>query len=254
MLTPDQRARYERNLLIPGIGESGQEKLAKARVCVIGLGGLGSPAAYYLAAAGVGTVGLVDSDVVDVSNLQRQILHTTDRIGMSKAESAELTLNALNPEVRTQAIHLWLSQDNVADVITQFDVVVEATDNFETKFLINDACLEYRKPFATAGILGLSGQALFVAPGESPCLRCAVPSEPEGVPTTSDMGVLGAVPGILGSLQALETIRYLAGLWAPQDNGAGLLNTIDGDAMRLRTMHIPRRPECRCASLRSTTS
>lgn len=243
----DRRARYERNILIPGIGEAGQERLARARVCVVGLGGLGGSAAYYLAAAGVGHMTLVDSDRVELSNLQRQILHTTDRLGYWKTESAELTLRALNPEARIQTVQTRLTSDNAGELLSAFDAVIEATDNYEAKFLINDTCIEHGVPFATAGILALSGQCLFVVPGKSACLRCLTPNPPTGVPTTGELGVLGAVPGMLGSLETFETVRYLVGLWRPRRDGRGALHSVDGDTMRLHTMEAPRRPDCRCA-------
>ena len=248
-LSAEQRQRYDRNISIPGFGQEGQGRLLRSRALIVGLGGLGSPVAIYLCAAGVGTLGLLDSDVVELSNLQRQVLHPSFRLGSLKAESASETLASLNREVQLKVLPQRLTEANAGELFEQYDVVVECSDNFETKFLINDMCLAYRKPFATAGILSLSGQAMFVVPGQTPCLRCAVPELPEGVPTTAELGVLGAVPGILGSLEALEIIRYLAGVWKPQANGQGLLHTIDGDAMRLATMRVPRRPGCRCASL-----
>ncbi|GMW02924.1 MAG: thiazole biosynthesis adenylyltransferase ThiF [Candidatus Hydrogenedentota bacterium] len=252
MFTPEQLTRYDRNLRIPGIGEAGQARLAQASVAVVGLGGLGSPVALYLAAAGVGTLGLIDSDAVEMSNLQRQVLHTTDRIGVSKVDSAVETLVRLNPEIRLVPLPVRMNHSNAAELLTSFDAVVEATDNFEAKFLINDTCLVLRKPFATAGILALSGQALFCVPGQTPCLRCAVPEVPQGVPTTAQLGVLGAVPGLLGSLEALDSIRYLAGLWAPEEDGSGWIHSVQSDApggVRLKTMRINRRAHCRCAAL-----
>ena len=252
MLSQEQRERFERNILIPGIGEAGQERLLRASVCIVGLGGLGSSAALYLAAAGVGRLGLVDSDVLELSTLQRQVVHTTDRIGMSKTESAAITLGALNPEVELQTVQMRVTGENAAELLSAYDVVVEATDNFAAKFLINDTCLECQKPFTTAGILALAGQMMFVVPGQTPCLRCAVPVEPLGVPTTNELGVLGAVPGVLGSLEALAAIRYLAGVWNPQPDGSGAVLSIDGESLRWRTTPLPRNPRCRCAPLWSS--
>jgi adenylyltransferase/sulfurtransferase len=249
VLTQEQRSRYERNLLIPGIGERGQELLARARVLIVGMGGLGSPAAFYLSAAGVGTLGLIDSDRVELSNLQRQVLHTVSRLGQPKTVSALSALKALNPEVQIETFQERLTAENAPERIRGFDVVVEACDNFEAKFLINDVCSDLKKPFATAGILALSGQAQFVVPGQTPCVRCALPEIPEGVPTTSERGVLGAVPGILGSVEALEVIRWITGLWEPQPGGAGSLHTVDGETMRLHTMRLPRRSDCPCMRL-----
>jgi molybdopterin/thiamine biosynthesis adenylyltransferase len=248
-LTENQRERYERNILVPGFGEPGQEHLAKARVLIVGMGGLGSPAAYYLAAAGVGVLGLIDSDCVSLSNLQRQILHSMAWLNKPKTESAAHVLAQLNPDVRTERFDERLTPENAPDRIRRFDVVIEACDNFEAKFLINDVCLDQKKPFATAGILAMSGQALFVVPGRTCCLRCAVPTIPKGIPTTAEEGVLGPVPGILGSVEALEVIRWLTGFWKAQPDGAGLLHTVAGAQMRVHTLRVPRRPDCRCARL-----
>lgn len=252
-LTEEQRLRYDRNIRIPGFGEEGQERLLASRVLIVGMGGLGSPVAFYLAAAGVGTLGLMDSDALELSNLQRQVLHTTPRLGRPKTESALDTLAPLNPDVRLLPLQVRLTDGNAGEIFADYDAVVECTDNFETKFLINDMCLAYRKPFASAGILAMSGQGMFVVPGRTPCLRCAVPELPDGVPTTAELGVLGAVPGVLGSLEALELIRYLTGRWKPLPGGQGLLHSVNGDAMRLNTLRIPRRPECPCAPLWSET-
>ncbi len=241
--------RYQRNVLIPSFGRRGQERLRRARVAVVGLGGLGSPAALYMTAAGVGTLGLFDPDTVELSNLQRQVLHDTPRLGMGKAESAAATLAALNPEVRLEPHAVRVTGDNARELLAGYDAVVEATDNFESKYLLNDVCVDLRKPLATAGILALAGHAMFVVPGCSPCLRCVSPEVPRGVPTTAQQGVLGAVPGILGSVQALEVIRWIAGLWRAQADGAGLLHSVDGETMQLATLRVPRRRDCRCAAV-----
>jgi adenylyltransferase/sulfurtransferase len=251
-LTEQQRERYSRNLLIPEVGEAGQERLRAASVLVVGLGGLGSPAALYLTAAGVGTLGLLDSDKVELSNLQRQVLHNTHRLGQEKTLSAMALLQDLNPEVALRPLTTRLTPENADAFFAGYDVILEASDNFETKYLVNDACLRTGKPFATAGILGLSGHALFVVPGRSPCLRCVAPSEPEGVPTTAELGVLGAVPGMLGSLEAMEIIRFLCGCPGAAE-GAGKLHSVDGQAMRLTTIRITRRNGCLCAPLWSST-
>lgn len=248
-LTDEQRERYARNLLIPGVGEVGQARLAAAQVAIVGLGGLGSPAALYLAAAGVGALTLVDPDVVERSNLQRQVLHGTPDLGRPKVDSARETLAALNPDLRLTTLAERITAQNAGDLAAGHDVVVEATDNFEAKFLINDSALEQARPFATAGILALSGQAQFVVPGRTPCLRCTMEEPPSGVPTTAEQGVLGAVPGILGSLQAMEVIRYLAGVWTGRSDGTGYLHSVDGATMRLRSLRIERRNGCRCAPL-----
>ena len=252
-LSNEQTSRYERNILIPGIGTEGQHRLANARVAIVGLGGLGSSVGHYLAAAGIGTLGLIDSDVIELSNLQRQVLHNTARIGLPKVESAELTLSVLNPHIAYERRRVRVTRENAENLLHDFDVVVEASDNFETKFVLNDACVAMRKPLATAGILALSGQEMFIVPGQSPCLRCAIPEVPQGVPTTSQLGVLGAVPGILGSLEAMEVIRYLCGIWKPQPKGNGLLHRVDGETMHFRTLSIPRSTTCGCAPLWSNT-
>lgn len=249
----DDAMRYQRNLLIPGFGREGQERLCRTRVAVVGLGGLGSPAGLYLAAAGVGALGLFDSDKVELSNLQRQVLHDTPRLGMSKTDSAATALRALNPSVELDLHAVRLTADNATELLRPYDAVVEATDNFESKFLLNDVCLDLAKPLATAGILALSGQALFVVPGASPCLRCISPIIPQGVPTTAEQGVLGAVPGILGSLEAFEIIRWATGLWQARSDGCGLLHSVDGRTMRLATLRVPRRHDCRCAAIGSHT-
>jgi len=245
-LSNDQHERYVRNLLLPGFGETGQERLLRARVLVVGLGGLGSPAAYYLAAAGVGTLGLLDYDVVDISNLQRQVLHSTERIGVRKVESAKWTLTDLNPDIRLECIAERLTAENAQDILRPYDAVVEACDNFAAKYIVNDACLALGTPFATAGVSEWGGQALFVVPGQTACMRCTVADEPPAPP--APFGILGAVPGVLGSVEALEVLRYLAGLWGPRSDGAGSLHVMDGTAMRFRTMPLPPRNGCICRS------
>jgi len=177
-LTSEQTHRYSRHVLISEVGEEGQLKLLDAKVLLIGAGGLGSPAALYLAAAGVGTLGIVDSDVVDVSNLQRQILHTTDRVGMSKVESARMTIAALNPEVRVVGHEVRLTPDNARDIIGQYDIVADGTDNFDTRYLINDLCVELGKPNVSASILSFDGQITTFVPGAGPCYRCVYPEPP----------------------------------------------------------------------------
>jgi len=246
-MTPEQAQRYDRNIRVPLIGVEGQERILRSRVCVIGLGGLGSPAALYLAAAGVGSLVLVDRDRVELSNLQRQILHGTGFLGAPKTDSAAARLSDLSPDtsITTHAVDVTL--ENVAACLDGCDCVVDATDNFATKYLVNDACVEADVPLATAGILALSGQAMFVVPGRTPCLRCLVPEPPVDVPTTAEQGVLGAVPGVLGSIQALETLRWIAGAWSPPIGG-GAVHSVDGESMRITTLRVGRAPECRCAT------
>src|SRR5208337_4547551 len=204
-LSEIERKIYSRNILIPKIGESGQLKLLESRVLIIGLGGLGSPALFYLAAAGVGNIGAADCDVVDFSNLQRQILHGRKDVGRNKTESAAETILRFNPDVRLET-YSAISEENIAGTIASYDFVVEATDNFKSKFLINDACVRNGKPFSHAGILGAYGQTMTVVPGQGPCLRCVFPEEPEAgtYETTSEAGVLGSVAGVIGTIQSIE--------------------------------------------------
>lgn len=213
MLTEDQLARYRRNIILPGVGAAGQEKLLQSSVLVVGAGGLGSPVAYYLAAAGVGRLGLVDGDSVDLSNLQRQILHRTEDIGWPKVLSGADKLRALNPDLRIEAIEGRIVDANVFELVQPYDVVVDCTDNFPVRYLLNDACIKYRKPMIFGGVLAFTGQVMTIIPGGGPCLRCLFREEPPAnAPTCADVGILGAVPGVIGTLQAAEVIKYLLGL------------------------------------------
>jgi len=214
MLSNQELERYSRQMLIEEIGYEGQKKLKYGRVLVIGAGGLGSPALLYLAAAGVGTIGIADFDCVDLSNLQRQILHTTDRIGVPKTESAEKTLRALNPEVRFIRISDRITPENITGLIRDYDIVLDCTDGMENKLMINDACVKSEKPFVHAGVLGTSGQIMTWIPGGNyPCFRCIAGNEPadDSCESCAVMGVLGAATGTAGSLQAAEAIKYLTG-------------------------------------------
>ena len=217
VLTPEQRERYSRHLLIPEVGLEGQQKLLEAKVLLIGAGGLGSPAALYLAAAGVGTLGIVDNDEVDLSNLQRQVIHNSERIGMSKVESAKLTIEALNPDVKVVPHPVRLDQDNVLDLIRDYDVIVDGADNFPTRYLLNDAAVRERKPVVHASILGFDGQLTTFIPYEGPCYRCLYPQPPpaELAPSCGANGVLGVLPGIMGLLQANEVIKLVIGQGEP---------------------------------------
>jgi molybdopterin/thiamine biosynthesis adenylyltransferase/rhodanese-related sulfurtransferase len=210
-LTPEQRERYSRHLLIPEVGLKGQQKLLEARVLLIGAGGLGSPAALYLAAAGVGTLGIVDNDEVDLSNLQRQVIHNTARIGEPKVESAKRTIEALNPDVNVVPHPVRLDSDNVIDLIRDYDVIVDGADNFPTRYLLNDAAVRERKPVVHASILGFDGQLTTFIPYEGPCYRCLYPQPPpaELAPSCGANGVLGVLPGIMGLLQANEVIKLV---------------------------------------------
>jgi adenylyltransferase/sulfurtransferase len=242
-LSPAQKRRYSRHLLIPEIGEEGQRKLLDSRVLIIGAGGLGSPAALYLAAAGVGTIGFVDFDTVDVSNLQRQILHTEDRIGMRKTESAKIALESLNSDVRVVAHNEMLSSDNAREIFEQYDIIVNGCDNFPARYLANDVAIFAKKPLVDGGIFRFEGQLTTIVPFQSPCYRCRYPAPPppEEAPSCAEAGVLGVLPGIVGVLQATEVVKLITGVGEPL---TGRLLHIDALAMKFREFRIPRDPEC----------
>ncbi|MBR6259529.1 MAG: HesA/MoeB/ThiF family protein [Oscillospiraceae bacterium] len=210
--TNEQLERYSRHIILKEIGLKGQKKLANGSVLIIGAGGLGSPAAMYLAAAGVGKIGIADDDTVELSNLQRQIIHTTDDLGRQRAESAAETIRAINPDVEATTYTKRVTSRNILDIIKDYDFVIDGTDNFPAKFLINDACVMADKAFSHAGILRFCGQLMTVIPHESPCYRCLDEEPPEkAVPTCREAGVVGAVAGVIGTLQALEAIKYITG-------------------------------------------
>ena len=214
ILKPEQRNRYERHISLPEIGEKGQQKLLDSRVVIIGAGGLGSPAALYLAAAGVGTIGVVDMDTVEESNLQRQILHSTETIGKNKVDSAEKTLSTLNPDVNIITYNTRLNKDNAIEIIENYDVVVDGTDNFQTRYLINDASVKTGKPVVHGSIFKYEGQITVFDPKDGPTYRDIFPEPPENgtAPNCTEAGVLGVLPGIIGSIQALETIKLILGI------------------------------------------
>jgi molybdopterin/thiamine biosynthesis adenylyltransferase len=241
--TAEQQIRYSRHFLLPEVGEAGQGKLLDAKVLCIGAGGLGSPAAFYLAAAGVGTLGIVDMDVVDLSNLQRQILHTNDRIGMSKVESAKITLQALNPDVKVVEFRERLSSENALDIFKQFDVIVNGCDNFPTRYLANDACVFLQKPLVDGAIWQFEGQTTVFHPPHGPCYRCMFPEPPPpgAVPSCAEAGVLGVLPGIVGCFQALETIKLILGRGKPLYGRLMHFDTLTGD---VRTLKLRRDPHC----------
>jgi sulfur-carrier protein adenylyltransferase/sulfurtransferase len=216
-LTAEQKERYSRHLLIPEVGLDGQQKLLDAKVLLVGAGGLGSPAALYLAAAGVGTLGIVDDDVVDLTNLQRQVIHNSERVGEPKVESAQKTIAALNPDVDVIAHRTRLNEDNVLDLVRSYDVIVDGADNFPTRYLLNDAAVRERKPVVHASILGFDGQLTVFVPYEGPCYRCLYPQPPPAdlAPSCGANGVLGVLPGIMGLLQANETIKLIIGRGEP---------------------------------------
>jgi len=237
-----QLERYSRNILLKEVGIAGQEKLLKARVLIIGAGGLGSPAALYLAAAGVGTIGIVDSDEVDLDNLQRQVIHFSGDLGKSKVQSAREKIAALNPDVKVIALKERLKAATASGIIEGYDFVIDGSDNFPTKFLINDACYFMGKPFSHAGVLRFTGQAMTYVPGAA-CFRCLIsaPPPPDLVPTCQEAGILGAVAGILGCVQAAEALRYLLNV------GKLLINRLlimDTYVMEFHTMALQKNPDC----------
>jgi sulfur-carrier protein adenylyltransferase/sulfurtransferase len=243
VLTPEQRNRYQRHLLLPEVGEAGQQQLLQSKVLLLGAGGLGSPAALYLAAAGVGTLGIVDMDVVDASNLQRQILHNMDRIGERKVDSAKKTLTQLNPDVDIVTYDVRFGADNVLDIIKGYDVIVDGTDNFPTRYLLNDASLVARIPVVHGSIFRFEGQVTVFKPYEGPCYRCLLPEPPpaELAPSCAEAGVLGVLPGIVGSIQALEAIKLLLDLGDPL---VGRLLAYDALETSFRTFKVRRDPAC----------
>jgi sulfur-carrier protein adenylyltransferase/sulfurtransferase len=242
-LTKEQRERYSRHLLIPEVGVEGQQKLLEAKVLLLGAGGLGSPAAVYLAAAGVGTLGIVDDDVVDLSNLQRQIAHTTDRIGVPKVDSAEETINAINPDVNVVKHQVRLDASNIMDILPGYDIVVDGLDNFPTRYLLNDASVRLQIPVVSAAILGFDGQLSVFAPYEGPCYRCLFPEPPpaELAPSCGANGVLGVLPGTMGLLQATEAVKLIIGQGDPL---IGRLLLYDALAASFTEVKVHRDPEC----------
>jgi sulfur-carrier protein adenylyltransferase/sulfurtransferase len=242
-LSAGEQQRYSRHLLLPEIGEEGQQRLKDARVLCVGVGGLGSPAALYLAAAGVGTLGLMDFDRVDVTNLQRQIIHGTADVGRSKLESARDRLHAINPGVAVEMFDVRLSASNALDLVARFDLVLDGTDNFTARYLVNDACVIAGKPNAWGSIFRFEGQAsIFSAPG-GPCYRCLHPEPPPPglVPSCAEAGVLGVLPGIIGTIQATEAIKVLLGIGEPL---VGRFLVYDALRMRFRELRLPKDPDC----------
>ncbi|MGQ9629090.1 MAG: molybdopterin-synthase adenylyltransferase MoeB [bacterium] len=242
-LTDEQIQRYSRHIILPQVGGKGQSRIRRAKVLVVGAGGLGSPVALYLAAAGVGRIGIVDDDVVEISNLQRQIIHSTGEIGVPKVDSAVRAIEALNPDVEAVPMRLRLASENILDVIEGYDIVVEGSDNFPTKFLVNDACVMAGKPLVTAGILRFEGQAMTILPGRSPCYRCVYkePPPPGAIPRCQEAGVLGAVAGIMGSIQASEALKLILGIGEPL---SGRVLFLDALRMKFRDVRVPKNPNC----------
>jgi sulfur-carrier protein adenylyltransferase/sulfurtransferase len=245
-LTPEQRERYSRHLLVPEVGEAGQRKLLDARVLLLGAGGLGSPVALYLAAAGVGTLGIVDDDVVDLSNLQRQVIHTTDRIGVAKVDSAEETIHALNPDVEVVKYVTRLDASNIMEIIEGWDIVVDGADNFPTRYLLNDATVRLRIPVVSASILGFDGQLSVFDPYEGPCYRCLYPVPPpaELAPSCGANGVLGVLPGTMGLLQATEVVKLIIGAGEPLIGRLLLYEALSATFTELKVRRDPDCPVC----------
>jgi molybdopterin/thiamine biosynthesis adenylyltransferase/rhodanese-related sulfurtransferase len=246
ILSEAERRRYSRQVLIPEIGQAGQRRLLDSRVLLIGAGGLGSPAALYLAAAGIGTLGIVDDDVVDESNLQRQVLHTADRVGMAKTESAEMTLTALNPDVRVVRHAERLDAANVERLVAEYDVIVDGTDNFETRYLLNDASVTYSKPVVHGSIYRWDGQVTTFVPFEGPCYRCLYPTQPpaELAPACAVAGVLGVLPGIIGLLQANETVKLVLGVGETLAGRMLLFDALTTSFDEIRLWRDPACPSC----------
>lgn len=242
-LTPADLARYSRHLSLREVGVEGQQKLKAARVLLVGAGGLGSPAALYLAASGVGTLGVIDNDKVDVSNLQRQVLYDTGSVGRPKAEAAKQRLLALNPEIELVAHPVELRAANVRDIFSRYDVVLDGTDRFTTRYLSNDACVILRKPLVSAAIHRFEGQAMTYVPGRGPCYRCLFPEPPADglVPNCAEAGVLGVLPGVMGTIQATEAIKLIIGVGEPL---LGRFLTYDALALRFEEFRFNRRADC----------
>lgn len=246
-LSAEQIKRYSRHIMLPEVGEVGQGKLLDAKVLFLGAGGLGSPSALYLAAAGVGTIGLVDDDVVDESNLQRQVLHNIERLGMPKVESARKTLQLLNPDVKVIGHQTRLSSENVLEIIADYDLIVDGADNFPTRYLLNDAALKLGKPVVHASIFRFEGQVTTFLPHEGPCYRCLYPDPPPPgmAPSCQEAGVLGVLPGIVGTLQAIEAIKVILGIGK---NLSGRLLLFDALGTKFRTLKLRKDPHCRVCS------
>jgi molybdopterin/thiamine biosynthesis adenylyltransferase/rhodanese-related sulfurtransferase len=245
-LSPEQRNRYSRHTLLPEVGVEGQLKLLNAKVLLLGAGGLGSPTALYLAAAGVGTIGIVDDDVVDASNLQRQVIHTTDRVGVPKTASARTAIEALNPDVKVVEHNFRLDASNILDLIEPYDVIVDGADNFPTRYLLNDASLRLRKPVVSASILGFEGQVSTFIPYEGPCYRCLYPTPPppELAPSCGANGVLGVMAGVMGLLQANEVVKLAAGIGETLSGRLLLYDSLTTTFTELKVRRDPHCPIC----------
>jgi molybdopterin/thiamine biosynthesis adenylyltransferase len=243
VFTEEQIERYSRQILLPEVGGEGQRKLLAAKVLLVGAGGLGSPVGLYLAAAGVGTIGVADSDRVELSNLQRQVLHATRDLGSEKCLSAKATMEGINPDVHVVPLSIRLRSQNILGIIADYDIIVDGSDNFPTRYLVNDACVLTGKPLSHAGILRFDGQVTTIVPGRGPCYRCLYPHPPPPgiVPSCQEAGVLGATAGVVGCLQATEVIKLILGIGEPL---VGRLLLYDGLEMTIRTIRMRRDPAC----------
>lgn len=241
--TNEQLERYSRHILLSEVGVKGQKKLLQSKVLIIGAGGLGAPAALYLAAAGVGIIGIADADEVDLSNLQRQVIHTTSDVGKAKVQSARETIEAINPDVTVNTYRTFVAADNIMELIAEYDFIIDGTDNFPAKFLINDACVLAKKPFSHAGIIRWGGQLMTYVPGEGACYRCIFenPPPPDAVPTCRQAGVVGAMGGVIGSLQAMEAVKYIIG---KGELLTGFMLTYDALKMEFHKIKLPKRDSC----------
>jgi molybdopterin-synthase adenylyltransferase len=242
-LTDEQIERYSRQIILPNIGGKGQEKLLGAKVLIIGAGGLGSPAALYLASAGVGRLGIVDSDVVELNNLQRQIVHATKDVGRPKVESAKDRLTAINTDVEVIPYKLRLTSRNILDIIKDYDIIVDGSDNFPTRYLVNDACVISRKTLSHAGIFRYDGQAITIIPGKSACYRCLFPEPPPPglAPSCQEAGILGAVAGVIGAIQANEALKHILGMGELLAGRLLIFNALDSS---FRQVKVPLDPKC----------
>ena len=238
--TTEELERYSRHIILKEVGVKGQKKLCAAKVLIIGAGGLGAPAALYLAAAGVGTIGIADADEVDLSNLQRQVIHATSDIGRPKVESAAQTMTDINPHAQVRTYHTFVGSTNIAELIADYDFIIDGVDNFPAKFLINDACVMAQKPFVHAGIIRFKGQLMTYVPGQGPCYRCVFKDMPpkDAVPTCKQAGVIGAIAGVIGCLEALEAIKYICGIG---ELLTGRLLTFDALSGEFHTVRLPGR-------------
>lgn len=249
MLTEKMREKYARHLVLKEIGENGQEKLLNSKVLVIGTGGLGSPASEYLTAAGIGTLGLVDFDKVDLSNLQRQLVHTTKNVGKLKVLSAKETLLNLNQDINVITYNERLDSSNINDIINDmdYDFILDCTDNFESKFMINDACVNLKKPFSHGGVIRFNGQTMTYVPNKGPCYRCIFLDPPSKgiIPTSKEVGIIGTTPGVIGTIQATEAIKYILGIGKLL---TGYLLIYDGLKMEFRKIKTSKRKDCKACS------